>query len=330
MGVAMKCLRVLALAALLAGALSACDLPFGLGLPSTRALEAGVRASVASTRFEITGSYLEGGQAVSFDLQVERPDTEHLMLTGASVRLEAIVLGSSAYFRGQDFLAAHMSTDPLSQNLVKAAGNAWWKGSTGLFPPLAELMQPDAFQRTFLGPAVSDRTDHIDVDGVDAADLSGPRGEVYVALAPPYRLLGIRFDGKASIDGLQHATLAYGSYGQDFSIAAPADLIDFSNLSTLPPIYQVVSVDTSRCGNPCAVSALLKNLGGKSGAQAPSTVTFTMTATATNAVIGSCQVQVIPDVGYNSTTTVSCTIANVARSANAAIVTAVADNPGRA
>jgi len=327
-GVLTKHLPALALAALLAGALSACGLPFGIGLPSTRALEAGVRASLASPRFEITGSYLERGLAVSFDLQIQRPDSEHLTLTGSAVKLEAIVLGSSAYFRGQEFLAAHMSTDPLSQNLVKAAGNAWWKGSTGLFPPLAELTQPDSFQRTFLGPAVSDRTDHVDVDGVDAVDLSGVRGDVYVALAPPYRLLGVRFRGSSSIDGLAQATLAYGSYGQDFQIAAPTDLIDFSNLSTLPPIYQVVSVNTSRCSSPCVVSALLKNLGGNVGAKAPSTITFTMTNTATKAVIGTCAVPVIPDVGYNSTTTVSCTI-TLTQSANAAIVSAIATNPGR-
>jgi hypothetical protein len=37
------------------------------------------------------------------------------------------------------------------------------------------------------------------------------------------------------------------------------------------------------------------------------------------------------DVGYNSTTTVGCTIAGVSGGqVNAAVVTAVADNPGRA
>jgi hypothetical protein len=314
---------------ILVAALAACDLPFGLGLPSTRALEAGARASLASSGLEITGTYVDTGQAVDFDLQIQRPDIEHLTLTGAALNLEAIVLGDSAYFRGQAFLAAHMASDPLSQNLVRAAGNAWWKGSTGLFPPLADLTRPDAFQRTFLGPAVSDRSDHVIVDGVDAADLSGARGDVYIALAPPYPLLGLRLHGQTSIDGLEHATLAYGAYGKNFHIAAPTDIIDFSNLSTLPPIYQVVSVDTSKCAHPCVVSALLKNLGGVVDAKAPSTVTFTMTNTATNAVIGTCSVPVVPDVGYNSTTIVSCTITPT-QPANAAIVSAIATNPRRA
>jgi len=330
MHASMKHALVLAAAVVLAGALAACDLPFGLGLPSTRALEAGARASLAASRFEIAGTYTETGQTVSIDVQLQRPDREHIVVNGPDLKLEAIVLGDQAYFRGQAFLAAHMSNDPLSQNLVKAAGDAWWKGAAGLVPALPELTQPDAFQRTFLGPAVSQRDDHVNVDGVDAVDLSGARADVYISLAPPYPLLGVRFLGHTSIDGLQSATLAYGGYGKDFGITAPTDVIDFSNLSTLPPIYQVVSIDTSRCNNPCVVSALLKNLGGLSGAKAHATVTFTMTATATGALIGSCQAQVVSDVGYNSTTTVSCTISNLAGSANAAIVSATADNPGRA
>jgi hypothetical protein len=120
--------------------------------------------------------------------------------------------------------------------------------------------------------------------------------------------------------------LAIASLG----IAAPSDVIDFSNLSTLPPVYTVVSVDTSGCAAPCSVAALLKNLGGLSAAQAPSTVTFTMTDPATGKTVGSCQAQVRPDVGYNSTTTVACSISVNGAQVNAAVVTAVADNPGRA
>jgi hypothetical protein len=134
----------------------------------------------------------------------------------------------------------------------------------------------------------------------------------------------------AAIDGLGQGDLRYANFNQNFGIVAPTDVIDFSNLSTLPPIYTVVSVDTSRCASRCVVSALVKNLGGMSGASAPSTITFTMTASASKAVVGSCQVQVVPDVGYNGTATVSCTIALSGQQGGAAIVTASADNPGRA
>ena len=107
-------------------------------------------------------------------------------------------------------------------------------------------------------------------------------------------------------------------------------MIDFSNLTTLPPIYTVVSVDTSRCASPCVVSAQLKNLGGLFGATAPSTVAFTMKAAASGAVLGTCQAQVTPDVAYNATTSVSCTINVTGQIENAATVTATATNPGHA
>jgi hypothetical protein len=56
-----------------------------------------------------------------------------------------------------------------------------------------------------------------------------------------------------------------------------------------------------------------------------------MTDSVSKRVLGSCSAQVTPDVGYNATTTVTCTFANLdVQQANAATVTASADNPGRA
>ena len=330
-------------------ALSACFLPAGLGQPTTRALESGSADTLSAAKsFEITGSYTDFGAAAqppasaarvnvppkaptwTIDLQVVRPATEHVTVSAADIKLEAIVLGSDAYFRGNQFLSLHMGSDPLSRNLVRAAGNAWWKGAAGIVPRLPDFTDGNAFKSTFLGTAVTQRFDHVAVDGVDAINLSGSRADVFIGAAPPYHVLRVRMKKGAVIDGVSDADLRFGNFNRDFSIAAPSDVIDFSNLSTLPPVYSVESVDTSGCGSPCVVSAVLKNLGGATGARAPSTITFTMTSTATGSVIGSCQSQVVPDVGFNATTTVTCTIGSLSgEQANAAIVTAVADNPGR-
>jgi hypothetical protein len=333
-------------------ALAACDLPFGLGQPTTRSLETGAADSLTAAKsLEVTGSYSEPGDpslpatpasgaravvppsttAWKIDLQLAKPDTEHFVLSGGSADLEAIVVGGKAYFRGHQFLSQHMGTDPLSQNLVRAAGNAWWKGSAGGLPRLPNFIDGASFRATFLGPAATRRTDHVSVDGVDAVDLSGARADVFIAAAEPHRLLRVHLRAGVVIDGISDGDLRFGNYDKDFGIAAPADVIDFSNLSTLPPVYTVVSVDTTGCGSPCAVSAVVKNLGGMSGAKAPSTVTFTMTDSASGRALGSCQAQIQPDVGYNATTSVGCTISNSSgQPANAAIVTATADNPGRA
>jgi hypothetical protein len=332
-------------------ALSACDLPFSIGQPTTRALQYGVVDSLDKARsFRITGSYTESadpsstpstsasgtrtnfaGGKVDIDLQLTRPDSQHVVISAADTKLEAIVLGNDAYFRGNQFLSQHMGTDPLSRSLVKAAGNGWWKGSAGHVPRLPDLTDGASFKATFLGTAATQRSDHVSVDGHDAVELSGPRADVFVAADSPYHLLRVHLKNGVVVDGIRDGDLRFGDYDLDFQIAAPPNVIDFSNLSTLPPVYTVVSVDTSGCTSPCAVSALLKNLGGGSGAQAPSTVTFTLTATATGQVLGSCQAQVKPDVGYNATTAVACTIGNLnSQQVNAATVTATADNPGRA
>jgi hypothetical protein len=133
----------------------------------------------------------------------------------------------------------------------------------------------------------------------------------------------------AVVDGISGADFTYSDYGRDFAIAVPSGALDFADQSTLPPIYTVVSVDTSACGSPCLVAASLKNLGGKTGTRGPSIVTFTMTDPQTNGVVGACKVAVQPDVGHSSTTTVSCTISGVnGTDHNAAVVTATADNSG--
>jgi hypothetical protein len=317
--------------AVVVAALSACDLPLALDLPTTRSLESGAIGSlIAADSLEITGSYTEATNRWSIDLQLSRPDSEHITVTTSDVKLEAITLANDAYFRGQQFLSTHMGSDIVSRSFVKAAGNGWWKGSAGHVPQLTDLTDGNVFRSTFLGPAITQRTDHVSVDGVDAVDLSGARGEVFITAQAPYRVLRVRLKHGVVVDGIRDADLRFVNYNHDFGISAPADVIDFSNLTTLPPIYTVVSVDTSGCGSPCVVSALLKNLGGLLHAQAPSTITFTMADTASRQVLGRCQTQVAPDVGYNATTTVACTIDNMtAQQSNAAIVTATPDNPGR-
>ncbi len=304
---------------------AACD-PFGL--PATRALESGVQSMLSSANsFELAGDYTADGTGWTIDMQLTRPATRHVTVKSSTDQVEAIIVGGDAYFRGQAFLAKHLGTDPLSQSIAKAAGNAWWKDTASLVPSLPDLTDGSGFRTNFLGPAVTKRTDHQTVGGVDAVELSGVRADVYIASTAPYELLRVHLKEGVVVDGISEADLRYTNVDRDFGINAPSDVLNFSNLSTLPPIYTVVSVDTSACSSPCIVSAKLKNLGGATGARGPSTVAFTMADPVSEQVIGTCSAVVQPDVGYNATTTVACTISG--KPVNAAVVTATADNPGR-
>ena len=320
---------VIALAVLFA--VAACDPAFGLGLPSERALEDGAANTLTHAKsLEIKGSYTSGaGAQWTVDTQLVRPDVRHTTITGANLKVEAIVIGGDGFFRGQAFLAAHMGSDPLSQNLARAAGNAWWKGPAGYVPRMTEFTDGAAFRTTFLGSVNTQRADRQSVDGQPAVQLSGRRADVFISATPPHHLLRVHLKNGAVIDGMSAVDFKYSAFDQDFKIVAPTDVIDFSNLSTLPPIYTVESVDTSRCTSPCIVQADLRNLGGAMGAIAPSTVTFTMTGSISGTALGSCQTPVIPDVGYNQTITVGCTINASGPAENPAVVTAAATNPGR-
>jgi hypothetical protein len=308
----------------------ACGL-FGLGDPSTRALETGVTDSLSSPSFEMAGSYTSAGASWTVDFQFGGPGTEHAVITQGSVKVEAIVVGGQAYYRGQEFLTQHLGSASAARTLVQAAGNAWWKGPATNVPSLPEFTDAARFRATFLGPAVSTRTDHEDAGGIDSAELSGLRGNVFIAEDPPHRLVRVELSRQATIDGIGEADFEYSNFGADFKITKPTDVIDFSNLSTLPPLYTVMSVDTSKCVSPCVVSAVVKNLGGKTGAKAPSSVIFTMTDLTTNNVIGTCTAQITPDIGFNATTRVSCTITVPSgQKLDAVLITASPDNPGHA
>lgn len=326
----MKAIGSALLAAAALVALAGCDLPFGLGLPTIRALNSGAGDSLdAAHSFRIAGTYSEASVLWKIDLELVRPTTEHVLLSTTNVTLEAIITDHGSYFRGQQFLAANMGSDPYSQSLVQAAGDAWWTGLAAVPPDLPDFTKGGSLRATFLGTAVTSRADHVSVAGVLAVELSGPRADVFLNQATPYQVLRVHMHPGAMVDGISGADFTYSDYGRDFRIVPPSGALDFADQSTLPPLYTVVSVDTSACGSPCVVAASLKNLGGKTATRGPSTVRFTMTDPQTNTVVGTCNVAVQPDVGHSATTTVSCTINGVnGADHNAAVVTAEADNSG--
>ncbi len=328
----MKALGKAALTAAALVALAACDLPFGLGLPTIRALNAGAGDSLdAAKSFRIVGTYSEASVPWRIDLELIKPATEHAVLSAKNLTLETIITNHGSYFRGRQFLASNMGSDPYSQSLVQAAGDAWWTGLAAPGPVFPDFTNGGGLKATFLGTAVTSRTDHVAVGGAQAVELSGPRADVFLDETPPHHVLRVHMHPGAAVDGITNADFSYSDYGRDFAIAPPSGALNFADQSTLPPIYTVVSVDTSACGSPCVVAASLKNLGGKTGTRGPSVVTFTMTDPQSSSVLGTCRIAVQPDVGHSATTTVSCTISGVnGADHNAAVVSAAADNSGLA
>jgi hypothetical protein len=306
---------------------SACDAPLGLGLATTRELEKGAIATLTSAHsLEVTGSYLDSGDPWEVDVQVDRTGARHIVASSRGVHLEAILIGKDGYFRSQGLLAQRMNGDAASQSLARAAGNGWWKGLLTTAPNLSDFIEAGKVKATFINADLVSRRDHVADGGVDTAELSGSRADVYISEAAPHELVRLHMQPGTTVDGLTRADLRFSHYGTDFNIVAPSSVINFADLSTLPPNYTVLSVDTTGCTSPCRVEATVKNLGGKTGGKAPSTVTFEVTDLVSSTSSGTCTAIVAPDVGYNATTTVSCTIAGAGF--GAAKVTATPTNPG--
>ena len=211
-----------------------------------------------------------------------------MVITRANLHLDAIQVGPAEYFRGQQFAAERLGSDPVALAVVRAAATGWWKGLPGTVPALAEFTRGDAFRTAFLGAAVTRRTDGVEVGGVRAVELSGRRADVWVASGRPHRVLAVRLQAGVTVDGITGAVFQYGGYGSRVDIAPPSQVIDFSTLSVAPPIYTVLAVDTSACAATCVLAASLKNLGGSAPTVSPSTVRFTVTDPASGAPVGTC------------------------------------------
>ena len=323
-------MRRLLIAAAVMLLLAGCDLPLGLGFATTRELEDGALSTLASAKsLEVSGSYVEQSEHWVIDVQVVRPRSKHAVVQRNGVRLEAIVIGADRYFRSPQVLADQLSADQASRDLAQAAGSAWW---TGLAVPDSnpfDFTDAAVLRATLINSDLATRRDRVTVNGVETAHLSSAGADVYIEEAAPHHLVRLQMRISKVVEGISQADLLFNHYGADFKIAAPHDVINFGDLSTLPPEYTVVSVDTSGCATPCVVQATVKNLGGRKGAKAPSTVTFQMTDLVSGKAIGGCTGTVAPDVDYNATTTVSCAIAEAAGADFAgAKVTATPTNPG--
>jgi hypothetical protein len=310
--------------------LPGCELPFGLGLPTTRDLENGALARLGSAKsLEVAGSYEDSSGRWDLDVQITRPGAEHIVASKNGVPIEAILLGKDGYFRGQELLAQQLNGDEPSRSLARAAGNGWWKGLLpAVGPDLSDFTASARVKSTFVNADVVTRRDHIAVNRIETAELSLPRADLYIREVAPHDLIRLQMRPGTLVGGMAKADLVFSHYGTDFKIVAPPSVINFADLSTLPPNYTVLSVDASGCGTPCTVNAALKNLGGKTGAKAPSTVALVMTDLNSGGMIGTCTATVVPDVDYNATTTVSCTIAKPAGQDGPGKVTATPTNPG--
>ncbi len=302
--------------AVLAVLLAACAVP-GVGQASTADLINGAGTELAhATGLQVSGAFSKDSGDFSVDIQMNPPHSAHITASKSSssqtsLNYEAIQIDSKDYYRSLD-LARIAAVDTTEAKLVtRMLGGRWftYKGTPfdlGMFTSTADI------KANFLTNLRVSRKDNVDAGGQNTAQLATGDYVLNITEASPHRLVFLQTVAGKTVQGMSQAHIAIKSYNRDFAIQAPTKVVDLDDPTTWPPLYTIVSVENSRCGTPCTLSAKIKNLGGVEGASAPSSVTFDLTNSANHKVLGSCTVTIQHDVPHNQTVTERCTISSSA------------------
>ena len=322
--------RLAALAVGLALA-AACAVPYVSNLPSTAELINGAATSLETARsVEISGTYAYQGLAYGIDEQLVPPFEGHLVFTQASGVDEAIQEADRVYWRGYDALASALGYDPREKEIRRALGTRWFIATTTRPVDATWIMGVQSFRATFLNTLLVKRRDHVVAGGLDAAELSTSKYVLEITEASPHRLLLIKSRPGNDVNGLSDLVLAFTKYGAAFDIVPPTSFVDLQDRNTWPPLYERVSLDGSRCDNPCVIAAVFQNYGGTVADGLPSTVSFTLsTKTDSSGNLGKCTVTIHPDVADGKRVAERCAIPSAAwiRYGKIAYFNAVVHNP---
>ena len=290
---------------------AACNLPFGIGLPSTTQLINGATDQLAkATSFEIAGSLTSGSDQVKFDAQFTAPSTLHMTRKVNGLDVEVIQIGGASYYRGKDYVTSVVGTNAVGQALTKYIGDTRWITSKAATPiDMSPLTNANQVKANFLSTLDMKRSDHVTVDGVDTAELSDSGSILNISESSPYQLIRLRTPAGKTVDGIKDLDIDFSNYGKAFGTAAPAAVFSLDDAATWPPYYTVSSISLERCsGDPCTVSVTVANQGGTSSGSAPSTVTATLTNDAGGAVLGTCKAPITPDAPHGQSKAVTCTV----------------------
>jgi hypothetical protein len=320
-----------------AGLLAAgCGLPFGgQSLASTPQLVNGAADGLAkATGFEVTGAATEEGASYTLDVQLTPPNTNHVTLTqNSTLNVESVEVNGKVFYRGRAFIALLLGSGASDQQLAKAVGDRWFTSSSAVPFDTGAFTDASKVKDNFLSTSSMKRKDNVSSNGAMTAELTADDYILNITEASPYRLVMLRTAPGKTVQKLSDAKLSYGNYNKDFAIQTPTDVVDKDNHSTWPPMYTRVSINNSRCDDPCILSAKYRNDGGMTGASAPSTINFTLTSKADGSVLASCKVPITQDVANGQTVTEACSLESSAWTAfnkvngNVYVYNAVVDNP---
>jgi hypothetical protein len=310
---------------------AACALPFGgPSLATTAELINGAAAGFAqASGFEVAGAFDDTTTSYTMDIQFTAPTTAHVFVNKGNLKIELIQIDAKEYYRGKDYLASQVGSDAAAQRLIRAIGDRWFTSKSATPVDLSGFTDAFKLKAGFLTNFAVARKDNVSSGGLMTAQLTAGGYILNITEASPHHLVQVSTTHGTIVDNkYANAKFAFSNYNKTFGIAPPTSVFDIDDKSTWPPLYSAVSIENSRCSDPCVLSAVLRNTGGLTGAPSPSTVTFSL-LDSSNQVLGSCKVAITPDVPNGQQVTESCSISSAAWTNYRSTYTyeAVPDNP---
>ena len=289
----------------------------GLGRASTSDLINGAAYELAhATGLELEGAFTKDKTDMSVDIQTNPPHSAHITASkqepnSQAIQVEMIQIDQKDYYRSVDLARVAAAASASAELVAHMVGGRWFTyKATPL--DLGVSANTGDIKASFLTDLSVARKDDVDVGGQGTAELSTGNYLINITEAAPHRLVFLRTAAGKTVKGLSLVHMLLRDYNKDFAIKAPTIAVDLDDPASWPPLYSVLSVENSRCGTPCTLSAQIKNLGGGGAATEPSTLTFEVINSATKQVLGSCAVTIRPDLAHNQTATERCTISSSA------------------
>src|SRR6266446_1460993 len=251
----------------------------GLGRASTSELINGARYELAhATGLELEGAFTKDQSDMAVDIQTNPPHAAHIAASkqepnSQAIQVEVIQVDQKDYYRSVDLARVAAAASANAELVAHMVGGRWFTyQATPL--DLGGFANVGDVKANFLTDLKVSRRDDVDVGGQGTAELSTGDYLINITEASPHRLVFLRTATGKTVNGLSLVHMLIKDYNKDFAIKAPTNAVDLDNPTSWPPLYAVLSVENSRCGTPCTLTAQIKNFGGGGTAPGPSTLTF--------------------------------------------------------
>src|SRR4029077_3743371 len=162
------------------------------------------------------------------------PNNAYVNLTLNGVQTEIVQRDGKLYFRGSQFVVAHLGTaSAYATQVAHAIGERWWTGNNAkpVFD-LSGMADLGNIKTNFFTTLGVKRKDNVNHKGVLTAELSQDGYVVNITEAAPYEIVYIQIPADKILASLSDARVELSNYNKVFEFPTPSDVFDVDDHST--------------------------------------------------------------------------------------------------